>query len=447
MPKQNINSYIPESDKKRVIVIGGGFAGINFIRNLDKKRFQIVLIDKHNHHTFQPLLYQVATAGLGPGAIASSLRNHFGERDNFHFRLAEVVKIDTTKKKVHTKRQGNIGYDYLVLATGSKANFFGNEGIEKNAFKLKQITDALAIRERFLQNFEQALLNTDVDMESVMNVVVAGAGPTGVEVSGAIAELRNKVLPKDYPELDLTKMRIILVEGENRLLPSMTQFSSDKAEKYLEGLKVETRLDTLVESYDGDEVKLSSGETIKSQLLIWSAGVQGSALEGFDEKLIKRGTYEVDDINRIKGLEDVFAVGDTAFFPTPEYPKGLPMVAPVAIQQGKHLAKNLNCIVKGAKPKPFKYFDKGYMATMGRNKAVVETPFKLKFGGRLGWLAWVFVHLMSIIGAQNKLVTLGYWAYNYFTFNKGNRLLIQSSAKKNSVGRIATKREETLHQA
>ena len=444
MGADSINNYIPRTGQKRIVVIGGGFAGINLIQHLDHHNFQIVLIDKHNHHTFQPLLYQVATAGLGPGAIASPLRNVFGKQKNFHFRIAEVSKIDTANHTVITQNDGSIEYDYLVLATGSKANFFGNKEMEAKAFKLKQVTDALAIRERFITNFEEAILNREANLDELMNVVVTGGGPTGVEISGAIAELRNKILPKDYPELDFSKMRIIIVEGQDRLLPTMTPFSSKRAEKYLQDLGVEIRLNVLLEDYTNDTVKLKNGEEIKTKLLIWSAGVQGTAVDGFEENLIHKGTYEVTDYNQIKGYSNVFAIGDTAHLTAENYPKGYPMVAQVAIQQGKQLAKNLIALQDGKEMKPFSYFDKGYMATMGRNKAVVETPIGVKFGGFIGWVAWLFVHLISIIGVQNKLVTLGYWAYNYLTFNKGNRLLIQSSTPKPVVDETPTKRETEL---
>lgn len=417
------NISIPDSDLPRIVIVGGGFGGIQLAKSLRNKKFQIVLIDRHNYHTFQPLLYQVATAGLEPDAIAEPLRRIMENQKNFYFRMAEVQEIDTTQQKVLTSI-GEVGYDKLVIACGAMTNYFGSPFADK-VFPLKQVHQALDLRSHMLQNLEQAVLTkSEKERQSLMNFVVVGGGPTGVEVAGALGELKIHVMPKDYPELDFRKMEIYLVEASPRLLNGMSQKSADKAYRYLKRFDVNIQINKMVEDFDGEKVTLSDGSSIPSTTVIWAAGVMGNVPKGLDEKVVKRSRIVVDHYNQVSRLEDVYAIGDIAMMSSEEYPNGHPMLAPVAMQQAELLAKNLVLTGNGKEMKAFEYKNKGSMATIGRNKAVVDLP-SLHFGGLMAWFVWMFVHLISIVGFRNKLVVLANWIWNYFTYDRGTRLIIR----------------------
>ncbi|WP_224999921.1 NAD(P)/FAD-dependent oxidoreductase [Cesiribacter sp. SM1] len=422
---QEINIQIPRTDKPRVVIIGGGFAGLNIMKAIDTRYYQVVVLDRHNYHTFQPLLYQVATAGLEPGSIAGPLRHFIENNEEVFFRMAKVTRINPERRTVTTP-VGELKYDYLIIACGSRTNYFGKDEAFKEALPLKQIPQALNMRSHILQNFEKAVNTVDsYELRSLLNIVIVGGGPTGVEVAGALGELRSHVLPKDYPELNFRQMQIYLVEGLPRLLNGMSDKAGRKATKYLKDFEVNLMLNTIVESYDGKEVRLNNGEIIPTQTLVWAAGVKGNIIPGLPDEVIERDRILVDDFNRVRGSDSIFAVGDIAQLTTEKYPKGLPMLAPVAIQQGERLAKNLNRAMEGKEMKPFKYTNKGYMATVGRNRAVVDMPNGWSFGGFMAWMAWMFIHLLYLIGFRNKLVVLNNWIWNYFTYDRGIRLIIR----------------------
>lgn len=420
---------IPESNVPRVVIIGGGFAGLHLAKNLKGKRFQLVMLDKNNYHTFQPLLYQVATAGLEPDSIAYPLRKIFKSQPNFYFRMAEVNSIDTERKKV-ISGIGEIDYDYLVVATGTTTNYFGMDDIAHHSMSMKSISEALDLRSYILQHYEKALLMTSKEeQEALMSVAIVGGGPTGVELAGAFAELKKHILPSDYPDLDIRRMQIHLIEMDSELLPPMSTKASQKAFKYLEELGVTIWLKQAVESYDGMNVVFKGGKKLQAKTLIWAAGVKGNLINGIPQEVVVKGRYEVDRQNRIKGQEDVYAIGDLAFMKTDSFPDGLPMLAPVATQQGEFLAKNLDLIEKGKKLKDFEYIDRGVMATVGRNRAVVDLK-KIKFQGLFAWYVWMFVHLISLVGFRNKIITFFNWSYNYLNFDRGIRLIIRKFDKK-----------------
>lgn len=423
---------LPPSGNPRIVIIGGGFAGIKLIKKLKNEPVQIVLFDRNNYHTFQPLLYQVATAGLEPDSIADPLRKQLEPVKNFFFRMGEVYSIDANNNTISTEI-GEVDYDYLVIATGSKTNYFGNQSIMEHGFPLKQIPQALDLRSHILQNFEAANIATDpVELASRMNIVIVGGGPTGVEVAGAMGELKKNILPGDYPELDFDQMQIILLEGGSRLLQGMSDESGKRALKYLDKFHVEVRLNTLVESYDGHTAQLADGEIINTHTLIWAAGVQGNFPSGLSDEAINKGRLKVNEYNMVQGYNNVFAIGDIASMETVDFPKGHPMLAPVAIQQGRQLADNFKLLLKQKPLKPFKYKDNGAMATIGRNKAVADIG-KMKVGGFAAWLIWMFVHLVSIIGFRNKIIVFSNWVWNYFTYDKGTRLIIRKFIPKNKI--------------
>ncbi|MEM9053597.1 MAG: NAD(P)/FAD-dependent oxidoreductase [Bacteroidota bacterium] len=415
---------IPDSSFPRIVVVGGGFGGLQFIKNLPKGKFQIVLIDKHNYHAFQPLLYQVATAGLEPDSIAYPLRKIFKSRSDFFFRLAEVKSINPEDKSIHTSL-GDLEYDHLVLATGTVTNFFGNDTLAKLSMGMKSVPEALNIRSLLLENFEAALLTDDLkERESLMNVVIVGAGPTGVELAGAIAELRSHVLPMDYPDLDFRRMSIHLVEGMGKVLPPMSDESSEKAHKFLESLGVQVWLNTRVEDYDGKMIT-TSGKPMLTQTLIWAAGVHCKPPEGLSaEDLVRGNRIRVNRFNQVAGKEGLYVIGDAAYMETENFPKGHPQVAQPAIQQGKLLAKNLVREMNGQSMKEFEYKDLGSMATIGRTRAVADLP-KLKTQGAFAWMIWMFVHLMALVGFRNRVVVFFNWTYNFFNYNRDIRLIIR----------------------
>ena len=418
---------IPDTSKPRVVIIGGGFGGLNLAQHLPPQHFQTVLIDKHNYHTFQPLLYQVATAGLEPDSIAYPIRKIFKRKEAFFFRMAEVEEIISDQQMIRTPI-GNLRYDYLVLATGSASNFFGNKEIEEMSMPMKTVPEALNLRSCILQNFEDALLTNDLtERESLMNYVIVGGGPTGVELAGALAELKNFVLPKDYPDLDMRRMNVHLIEAAPRVLATMSEEASEEAQKALEKLGVQIWTDTRVNSYDGFKISTNAEQDMNAHTLIWAAGVKGALIEGIDS--IERGRIKVDENNKIIASNNIYAIGDVAYMETKDSPKGHPMLAQVAIQQGKLLAKNLKSIIKNKPLEAFKYNDMGSMATIGRNKAVVDLP-KMKFKGTFAWLIWMFIHLIAMVGFRNKLVALVNWSWSYLTYEKGVRLIIRPFNKK-----------------
>lgn len=422
---------IPRTSYPRVVIIGGGFAGISLAKKLGKKEVQAVLIDKHNYHTFQPLLYQVSTGGLEPDSIAYPIRKIVKDYPNFYFRMANVEAIDTENKSVCTDI-GDLAYDHLVIATGSKTNFFGNSEIEKHSMVMKTIPESLNLRSLILENFEQAILTSDLaDRNALMNFVIVGAGPTGVELAGALAEIKKGILPKDYPDLDIRRMKINLVQSSDRVLPAMSEVASEKAEDYLQKLGVDVWKNLRVTTYDGDWVQTNGAVNFKTATVIWSAGVKGATIPGVDgEELITRGNrILVNEFNQVKGFDDIYALGDIASMQNDEYPNGHPMMAQPAIQQGKHLGKNLIRKIEGKEMKPFSYFDKGSMATIGRNKAVVDLP-KFKFQGVFAWFVWMFVHLFFLIGFRNRLVVFINWVYNYIRFDREARLIIRPYKKR-----------------
>jgi len=412
----------------KLIILGGGFGGLRLARKLNNKPgFEITLIDKFNYHQFQPLFYQVATAGLDASNISFPLRKVFQKSKNIRFRMAEVDSIDTSSKTVHTN-EGDYKYDVLVIATGATTNFFGNKNLEEYAFPMKSTVEALQLRHKLIHNFEDALhAVNEEELQRLMNVVVVGGGPTGVELSGAFAEMKKYVLPKDYPELDFSKMNIYLLEGTAKTLGAMSEASSKQSAVYLKSLGVTVLTETLMSDYDGKTVLLKDGKKIPSSLVIWAAGIKGNIPVGIDASLIARGNrIRVNAHNRVEGLKDVFAIGDIAYMEEGVF-KGHPQVAPVAIQQADLLVENLKLMQQGSSSfKSFVYKDKGAMATVGRNLAVVDVPKpKLHFGGFFAWLIWMGLHLMLILGVKNRFSVFSNWLYNYFTYDQNLRLIFK----------------------
>lgn len=424
---------IPETTKPRVVLIGGGFGGIEFAKLLSETDYQLVLFDRHNYHTFQPLLYQVATAGLEPDSIAAPLRQLFDNKKNFYFRMALVNEIIPEENTIVTSI-GRLKYDLLIIAVGTKTNYFGNQELIKKSFPLKQVPQALDLRSYILQNFEKAVLvNNPPDLDGLMNYAVVGGGPTGVELAGALSELRKHILPRDYPELDFKQMNIYLLEGSPKLLGAMSEKSSRQAMKYLQEMGVTIHVNAVVQSYDGKTVFLKNGSTLTSNTLIWAAGVTGNVIPGLTKATIVRGNrLKVDAFNKVDGYDNIYALGDIAAIVTEETPQGHAMMAPPAMQEGRHLARNFNKTARNKPVKPFKYFDKGTMATVGRNRAVVDMPNGIHFGGFIAWLAWMFVHLMYLIGFRSKFVVFLNWMWSYFTFDKGTRLIVRPYVKPNN---------------
>jgi NADH dehydrogenase len=408
-----------------VVIIGGGFGGLEVARRLEDQPVEVLMLDKHNYHTFQPLLYQVALGSLESESIAFSLRKNFGGQKNLRFRLAEVTNVNPDKNTIDTT-EGEIAYDYLVIATGSTTNFFGNKDIEHFAMPMKSIPEALNLRYLIFQNLEEAVLKkVKEEREPYLNFVLVGAGPTGVELAGAIAEFRNYVMEKDYPELKRDEVKIHLVDFQSRTIASMSEQASNASEEYLKKLGVELLLGAKVETYDGNEIKFEGGKIIKTKTVIWSAGVMGVIPDGVDKSLIEKGNrIRTDNICRVAGAENIFAIGDVAAMITDATPKGHPGVAQVAIQMGDNVGKNIIHIIKGETTEPFKYFDKGSLATIGRNKAVADLG-KIKFQGFFAWLIWIFVHLFSLLGTRNKFIVFLNWMANYLSYNGGSRLIIR----------------------
>lgn len=422
---------IPQSNLPRVVIIGGGFAGIAIAKKLRNKNVQVVLIDKHNYHTFQPLLYQVATGGLEAGSIAYPIRKVIQEYNDFYFRLTAVKEIDTKNQKIISEI-GELTYDYLVIATGSKTNYFGNKEIERNSMAMKTIPQSLNIRSLILENFEQAVLTKDeAEKDSLINFVLVGAGPTGVELAGALAEMKKAILQKDYPDLDIAKMEINLIQSGDRILNTMTEKSSVAAEKFLTDLGVKVWKNLRVTNYDGKTITTNSDVTFETATVIWTAGVQGAAIAGLEaNSLIERvERIRVNQFSQVVGYNNIFAIGDIASMETEKFPQGHPMMAQPALQQGDLLGENLVCLLNKKPMKPFEYNDKGSMATIGRNLAVVDLPH-YHFSGVFAWFVWMFVHLFSLIGFKNKAVVFLNWVYNYIRFDREGRLIIRPYKKK-----------------
>ncbi|HWI91142.1 MAG TPA: NAD(P)/FAD-dependent oxidoreductase [Flavisolibacter sp.] len=413
----------------KIVIVGAGFAGLRLARKLNNKPgFDVLLVDKFNYHQFQPLFYQVATAALDASNISFPLRKAFHNSKNVRIRVEEVKEVVPAQNKIVTQSE-EIGYDILVLAMGADTNFFGNQNLETNAFPMKSTVEALQIRHRLVQNFEDALLAKDpLQYQKLMNIVIAGGGPTGVEVAGAIADMKRYVLPKDYPELDFSKMNIYLLEGGPRTLGPMSEKSSEDSCRYLHKMGVTVMTNTLVKDYDGEQVSLGDGKTIPTNTVVWAAGIKGNVPDGIDKSLIVRGNrIKVDRHNKIEGSSNIYVLGDLAYMETPKYSKGHPQVASVAIAQADVLAKNLvSTERKSNKAYEFEYFDKGSMATVGRNLAVVDLPKpKMHLGGFLAWLIWMSLHLFLILGVKNKVMTFINWIYNYFTYDQNLRLIFK----------------------
>lgn len=422
---------IPRLSCPRIVIIGGGFAGISLAKKLSKQEVQVVLLDRHNYHTFQPLLYQVSTGGLEPDSIAYPLRKILKNFPNILFRLANVERINPETNRVVTNI-GELQYDYLVLASGSETNFYGNKTIEAHSMVMKTIPQSLNLRSLILENFEDALLTSDLtERDKLMNFVIVGAGPTGVELAGALAEIKKGILPKDYPDLDTRRVQINLVQSGDRVLKEMSEKASKKAEQFLEELGVNVWKNLRVTSYDGNLAMTNTDVTFETVTLIWAAGVKGNAIKGLDAApfVDKSNRIAVDEFSKVKGLNNVFAVGDIASMTTEAFPIGFPMMAQPAIQQGTQLGKNLVRLLHGQPMKPFAYKDKGAMATIGRNKAVVDLQ-NFKFQGVFAWFVWMFVHLFFLIGFRNRMIVFVNWLYNYIRFDREARLIIRPYKRK-----------------
>ena len=424
---------IPDSPKKRIIIAGGGFAGLKLATKLANSNFQVVLIDKNNFHQFQPLFYQVATAGLEPSAISFPLRKIFQRTENVIIRVAEITGVNTEQKEITTSL-GSVNYDILVLAMGVDTNFFGMKHIARNAIPMKSVAEALSLRNKILQNFEDALIETDTEKQkSLLNIVIVGGGPTGVEVSGTMAEMKKFILPKDYPELDFKLMNIYLLEAGSRLLAGMNEKSSVKAENYLKKLGVNVICNAQVSDYDGEKVSVHNSIQIPAKTLVWAAGVSGIQTSGLNPDLYSRGNrLKVNTFNQVEGFDDIYAIGDNALMAEGIYPNGHPQMAQPAIQQAKLLSRNLKRQQKNQAMIPYSYANKGSMATIGRNLAVVELPF-IRFSGFLAWLTWMFVHLMAIVGVKNRVLVFINWFWNYVTYDQSLRLIIKPAGKREDL--------------
>jgi len=416
---------IPVSTNPRIVVIGAGFAGLRLVRSLVKRNYQVILIDRNNYHQFQPLYYQVATSGLEPSSIAFPLRKLFQGIPDFHFRMAELERVNAENKEIHTSI-GVLGYDILVLALGATTNYFGNKEIEANSLAMKSVSQAILIRNILLENYEEALnLPVEADQEKIMNIVVVGGGPTGVELAGSIADMKKFVFPSDYPELDFTRMKIFILEAADRLLAPMSDFASKRAARYLMKMGVTVKTGAAVEGYDGTTITLNTGEKIASRTVLWAAGVKVPDIPGLEKAARGRGgRMVVDRFNRLSPQANIYVIGDQAIMTEDAFPLGHPQVAQPAIQQARLLAHNLLRREKNLEMIPFYYHDKGSMATVGRNKAVVDIG-RLHIGGFLAWLIWILVHLMAIVGTKNRFFIFINWAWNYLTYDQSLRLIIR----------------------
>ena len=417
--------------KHKVIVAGGGFAGIHLARKLDRRFFDVLLIDKINHHQFQPLFYQVAASQIEPSSISFPFRHVFKNKSNIRIRMAEVTIIYPEQNKISTSI-GDFDYDYLVIAIGCKTNFFGNNKIGLHSFTLKSTYDAIRVRNHILQTFEKIISAKENEKEALLNLVIVGAGPTGVELAGAYAEIRKNILPKDYPRIDFTKFNITLIEGTKDALNSMSEKARKASREYLQNMGVKLITDTFVTDYDGTTVTLSNYNMIKSKTVIWTAGVTANTIDGVPPGSLTHGNrIKVNRINQVAGSENIFAIGDIGYMETPKYPKGHPQVANVAINQAKNLADNLKRMIMGKLPVDYEYRDLGSMATIGRNKAVVDFPF-IRIKGYFAWFIWMFLHLMLILSVRNKLIIFINWAWTYVTKDSSLRLILTQPEESHS---------------
>ena len=419
---------IPKTGQKRIVIIGGGFAGLQLAKKLKNCNIQIVLLDKHNYHQFQPLFYQVATSGIEPSAISFPIRKIFQKQENLYFRVTDVLSINAENKKVETNI-GMIDYDFLVIATGAKNNFFGLKNVETFAYPMKTTSESIIIRNKLLQNIEDAVGNNNTEERlALLHTVVIGGGPTGVEISGALGEMKNLVIPRDFKELNKNEVKVTIVESGTKLLQYMSFKASMKAEVYLNELGVDFLKNAQVVDYDGETLKFANGSEIKTRCVIWAAGVAGNTITGLRDGIVGRGNrFKVNQYNQVEGYTDIYAIGDISFMTSDaKYPNGHPQVAPVAVQQANNLANTISEIITGGNNKrAFQYKNLGTMATVGRNLAVVE--FKhLKYYGFLAWATWLFVHLMSIVGVKNRLFIFLNWMWSYVTYDQSLRLIIRT---------------------
>lgn len=413
------------STGKRIIIIGGGFAGLQLARQLNKSSYDVWLLDKQNHHQFQPLFYQVATARIEPSNISFPFRKIFQSSQNIHFRLAEVISIKKHQNIVETNI-GNFEYDILVIATGCRTNFFGNEQMAKHAFSMKTTEEAIDIRNNILLNFERLISQRDTQTQELYNIVVVGAGPTGVELAGSFAEMKRYILPRDYPNYDFSNLKVYLLEGSKNTLSNMSNESRHASRKYLEELGVIVKTEVFVTNYDGKIASLNNNEKIPTTNLIWAAGVTGNIIEGLSDDCIYRNRYKVDRYNRVFDTKNIYAIGDIAYMETELYPNGHPQVANVAINQGKNLAKNLLNEMSGRPKIKYEYKDLGSMATIGKHRAVVDLPF-IKFQGFFAWFIWMFLHLMLILSVRNKLFIFLNWTWSYIAKDSSLRLILRQN--------------------
>ena len=438
---------IQRNQKKRVVIVGGGLGGLRLAEDLYGSGMQVVLIDKNNFHQFPPLIYQIASAGIDPSSISFPFRQIFRKRKDFYFRMAEARMVDTEKKILQTSI-GKIDYDYLVLAAGATTNFFGNKNIEEWAIPMKTVPEAMGLRNALLSNFERALTcATEEERQELLNVVIVGGGATGVEIAGALSEMKHYVIPYDYPDMDSSLMHIYLIEAGDRLLAGLSQESSQKAYEFLKSMGVDIQFGKMVTDYRDHKVVMKDGTEIPTRTFLWVSGIRANAMPGIDESHLGRGfRFKVDEYNRIPGVEDVFAIGDQCLQTSDAaYPNGHPQVAQVAIQQAKNLAKNLKLIVKGADSSEltaFRYKNLGSMATIGRNKAVVEIG-KFRSQGFFAWVLWLVVHLRSILGVKNKVMVLLNWLWKYVSYNDSIRMITYATKPREVEERM--KREQTTH--
>lgn len=438
---------IQRNQKKRVVIVGGGLGGLRLAEDLYGSGMQVVLIDKNNFHQFPPLIYQIASAGIDPSSISFPFRQIFRKRKDFYFRMAEARMVDTEKKILQTSI-GKIDYDYLVLAAGATTNFFGNKNIEEWAIPMKTVPEAMGLRNALLSNFERALTcATEEERQELLNVVIVGGGATGVEIAGALAEMRRYVIPYDYPDMDSSLMHIYLIEAGDRLLAGLSQESSQKAYEFLKSMGVDIQFGKMVTDYRDHKVVVKDGTEIPTRTFLWVSGIRANAMPGIDESHMGRGfRFKVDEYNRIPGLNDVFAIGDQCLQTSDAaYPNGHPQVAQVAIQQAKNLAKNLKLINQGADSSEltaFHYKNLGSMATIGRNKAVVEIG-KFRSQGFFAWVLWLVVHLRSILGVKNKMMVLLNWLWKYVSYNDSIRMITYATKPREVEERM--KREQTTH--
>lgn len=416
--------------REKIIIVGGGFAGLQIAKTLHNKKKKIIIIDKVNHHMFQPLFYQVACGRIEPSNISFPFRKIFQRSRNTQFRMTEVLQVYPEQNRILTE-DGEFHYDKLIIATGCRTNFFGNEKMESLTFGMKNTQEAIAIRNHVLLTFEKLIIEKRRSDDGNWNIVIVGSGATGVELAGAFAEMKKEVLPRDYPHMNFDNLKVILISATSTPLSVMSEESQRKSHQYLKELGVVFLSDEKVVDYDGDRVYMESGKTIASNNVIWAAGVTGNIIPGLNAEVLFRNRYRTDKYNRIMGYENIFAIGDVAYMSTANYPEGHPQVANVAINQGKNLGRNI-LKAKMQEWEPFEYVDRGSMATIGKHRAVVDLP-KFKFQGAFAWYFWMFLHLMLILSVRNKLAVFFNWMWSYFNKDSSLRLIILPTKKNNTL--------------